>query len=60
MAHTEITGHFIGGKSDVSGSQKLERLDPATGEQMGYVMLADEKTVNAAVDASKIAYQEWR
>ena len=60
MAYTEITGHFIGGKSDVSGSEKLERLDPATGEQMGYVTLADEQTVNAAVDASKIAYEDWR
>ena len=60
MAQAEITGHFIGGKPDMGGSRKLERFDPATGEQMGYVALADETTVNAAVDSSKNAYQDWR
>ena len=60
MAQTEITGHFIGGKPDASGSQKLERFDPATGEQMGYVVLADETTVKTAVESSKTAYQDWR
>ena len=60
MAQTEITGHFIGGKPDTSGSQKLERFDPATGEQMGYVVLADETTVKTAVESSKTAYQDWR
>ena len=60
MAQAEITGHFIGGKPDMGGARKLERFDPATGEQMGYVALADETTVNAAVDSSKNAYQDWR
>ncbi len=60
LAATEITGHFVGGKPDGTGSKKLERFDPATGEKIGYVMLADETTVNAAVESSISAFQEWR
>ena len=60
LAATEITGHFVGGKPDGTGSKKLERFDPATGEQIGYVTLANETAVNAAVESSISAFQEWR
>ncbi len=60
VAVTEITGHFIGGKPNARGSRKLERFDPATGEQIGYVTLANETAVNATVESSISAFKEWR
>ena len=60
LTQTGITGHFIAGRPDTGGSRRLERFDPATGEQMGYVTLGDESTINTAVDSSSNAYQDWR
>ncbi|MCH2337415.1 MAG: CoA-acylating methylmalonate-semialdehyde dehydrogenase, partial [Pseudomonadales bacterium] len=60
LTQTGITRHFIAGRPETGGSRRLERFDPATGEQMGYVTLGDESTVNTAVDSSSNAYQDWR
>mgnify|MGYP001815363141 FL=1 len=53
--------HWIDGKIVESSSGRSSALfNPATGEQTGAVDMATVGEVDAAVDAAKAAFPEWR
>jgi malonate-semialdehyde dehydrogenase (acetylating)/methylmalonate-semialdehyde dehydrogenase len=53
--------HYINGRwADAHASEWREVLNPATGESLGSVPMADAADVNAAVDAAAAAFPEWR
>ncbi|MBT4162421.1 MAG: CoA-acylating methylmalonate-semialdehyde dehydrogenase [Gammaproteobacteria bacterium] len=52
--------HFIDGKRISGGTQSISVTDPATGNQVASVAVADSRTVNAAVDSATAAHQHWK
>lgn len=58
MANYQVT-HFIQGKSVQSSGKTLDLTNPATGEVIGNVILADKKIVDQAVAAAKSAFTTW-
>jgi malonate-semialdehyde dehydrogenase (acetylating)/methylmalonate-semialdehyde dehydrogenase len=53
--------NFVGGQPVRARTQeRLEVLDPATGEVLGLVPLCGDTDVEAAVRAAATAYQSWR
>ncbi|MEW6255321.1 MAG: CoA-acylating methylmalonate-semialdehyde dehydrogenase [Pseudomonadota bacterium] len=53
-------GHFISGKSvGTSGGAGAATFNPATGEQIGTVLLADAALVDEAVSAAAAAFPAW-
>ncbi len=55
-----VVDHFIDGAIVAGGRRHGERINPATGEIIGTVALADVETVNRAVMASTRAAAHWR
>lgn len=51
--------HFINGKTLISGSKKLDVYNPAQGEKIGVVGVADQAIVEQAVLAAKTAFGAW-
>ena len=52
--------HFIGGKVVPGESGRKQAVfNPATGEQIGEVMLASKAEVDKAVDAAQAALPGW-
>ncbi|MFD1703888.1 CoA-acylating methylmalonate-semialdehyde dehydrogenase [Methylopila henanensis] len=51
--------HFIGGARRDGSGRSAAVFNPATGEQTGAVALADEATVDAAVQAALKAFPAW-
>lgn len=51
--------HFINGRLVTSEGRALEIFNPATGDVIGQTMVADSKTVNAAVYAAQEAFLSW-
>ena len=65
MSSTEFSykprGLYIGGKwVDGVGGKSLVTVNPATGDRLGEVPLADGRDVDAAVEAAKRGAAEWR
>lgn len=60
---TKFYKHFIGGQwvESISG-ETFETTDPSTGEVIGKVALGDDKDIDAAVKAARVAFEspEWR
>jgi len=54
-----LIGHSIGGKLVNNGNRRLPVFNPATGDVAGEVDLADNATVNAAVEAARAAFPSW-
>jgi len=53
-------GQFINGKSLVDNSlQILDIRNPATGEIIGEVQLANNSIINNAVETAKVAFEQW-
>ncbi|HTS06020.1 MAG TPA: aldehyde dehydrogenase family protein, partial [Candidatus Eisenbacteria bacterium] len=53
--------HYINGRwADAHASEWREVVNPATGEVLASVPLADSSDVNAAVEAAAAAFPEWR
>ena len=53
--------NFIGGKwVDSSATEWLDDTNPATGEKIARVPLSPKEDVDAAVQAAKAAWEEWR
>ncbi len=52
-------GHFIGGRIVDAGARKGEVFNPATGEVSARVLMADQATVAAAVQAAAAAWPRW-
>lgn len=57
MAYT--VEHYINGRLIPSEGKKLPLFNPATGDTIGQVLVADNKIVNLAVEAAKSAFQAW-
>jgi malonate-semialdehyde dehydrogenase (acetylating)/methylmalonate-semialdehyde dehydrogenase len=54
-------GNFVGGRVvDAQADERLEVLDPATGEVLGHVPLCGPAEVDQAVSAAAAAYESWR
>jgi acyl-CoA reductase-like NAD-dependent aldehyde dehydrogenase len=52
--------HLIAGRLDAGSSDTLVVVDPATGEPVSRIPLADAATVDAAVRAARAAQPGWR
>ena len=53
--------NFINGRwTDSSASEWRDVINPATGETLAQVPLADAQEVNQAVEAAAVAFPEWR
>eukprot|EP00802_Teleaulax_amphioxeia_P013871 Tamp_13926.p1 GENE.Tamp_13926~~Tamp_13926.p1 ORF type:complete len:488 (+),score=104.37 Tamp_13926:92-1465(+) len=57
----ETLPHWVGGRKVFApaGARLMPKLDPATGELLCRVPVADETTVDAAVGAAREAFGEW-
>ncbi len=56
----QTIGHFIAGKPDAApGAPSAATFNPATGEQIGNVLLGDAAVVERAVSAAAAAFPAW-
>lgn len=51
--------HFINGVKVASKGKKLDIYNPASGAVQGYIHVANEEIITAAVEAAKSAYFSW-
>lgn len=58
-AHVTQVAHFIDGRSNEGGERRAPVFNPATGEVIGAVQLADAATVDTAVQAAVRAFAAW-
>lgn len=56
---TYQVAHFIQGKAISNNEKKLNIFNPATGEVIGDVVVADKLTVEQAVQAAKNSFSAW-
>ncbi|MBO3746690.1 CoA-acylating methylmalonate-semialdehyde dehydrogenase [Streptosporangiaceae bacterium NEAU-GS5] len=56
----KLVSHWIDGASAVTGGRTSDVFNPATGAVSGQADLADEATVDRAVEAAKRAFPAWR
>jgi malonate-semialdehyde dehydrogenase (acetylating)/methylmalonate-semialdehyde dehydrogenase len=56
----ETVGHFIGGRKETGEGRSQDVFNPATGQVVRRVALADRTTVEAAIAAAEAAFPEWR
>lgn len=56
---TYQVSHFINGKKLPITGKTLDIYNPATGEVVGQVALADKKIIDSAVSAAKSAFVNW-
>jgi malonate-semialdehyde dehydrogenase (acetylating) / methylmalonate-semialdehyde dehydrogenase len=54
-----IIPHYINGQENHKGQKTSEIFNPATGEIIAKVLIADLDVINTAVEAAKIAQQSW-
>ncbi len=59
-SHTQILGHFIGGKHVADGERTQPVFDPATGIPSKRVALASATTVEEAIASAQAAFPAWR
>lgn len=52
--------HFIAGKNTAAGARKSPVFNPATGEHIADVALADAEVVDTAIAAAKQAFAAWQ
>ncbi|MCH7382674.1 CoA-acylating methylmalonate-semialdehyde dehydrogenase [Acinetobacter dispersus] len=57
---TQVIGHFINGKVVSKTSKRQPVYNPATGEVSKFVEIADQQTVNEAIQAAERAFPAWR
>src|SRR6266446_9766652 len=57
---TRLTNYINGQWMDSHASEWRDVINPATGETLAQVPLADAAEVNAAVEAASAAFPEWR
>lgn len=56
---TYQVSHFIDGKEVKTTGNSLDLYNPATGETIGTVVLADKKIIDEAISAAKKAFPAW-
>lgn len=54
-----VIPHLINGKKIVNGNRKLPVYNPALGQQIGEVCVADQQLVNEAVATAQQAFRTW-
>ena len=60
MQTSETTSHLIGGaKVPSTGEEGIEILNPATGDQVGYIPAGTAEDAKAAVAAAREALPGW-
>lgn len=59
MNDTAVLEAWIGGRPFVATGDTFETINPASGASLGQVRAADEKTVQAAVDAAREGLAVW-
>ncbi|HSC69677.1 MAG TPA: CoA-acylating methylmalonate-semialdehyde dehydrogenase, partial [Cellvibrio sp.] len=52
--------HFIAGKNTAAGARRAPVFNPATGEHIADVALADAEVVDSAIAAAKQAFASWQ
>ena len=58
---TRTLKNYIGGRwVDAEGAETIDVTNPATGEVLGQVPLSTPDQVDAAVQAARAAFPEWR
>ena len=57
---TPVIGHFINGKPVADSVNTQAVYDPARGEVVRHVALADRQTVEQAIEAAHAAFPAWR
>ncbi len=57
---THVVGHFIGGEAVPDSAHTQAVYNPATGEVVRHVALADKATVEQAIEAAAAAFPAWR
>jgi malonate-semialdehyde dehydrogenase (acetylating)/methylmalonate-semialdehyde dehydrogenase len=55
----QTVGHHIAGRGEPGGTRSSPLYNPATGQTLGKVLLADAATVNRAVAAAVAAFPAW-
>jgi malonate-semialdehyde dehydrogenase (acetylating)/methylmalonate-semialdehyde dehydrogenase len=55
-----VVGHFIGGQRVAGTGRMQDVFNPATGQAVRQVALADRATVERAIAAAEAAYPAWR
>lgn len=56
----DLMNYVDGSWQSVKSNKGREVINPATGEQVGYVSYSDTKEVDKAVSTAQEAYEEWR
>lgn len=51
--------HFINGQTVKNQSRKLDIFNPATGDAIAYLQVADQQIVNQAVQSAQTAFASW-
>jgi aldehyde dehydrogenase (NAD+) len=54
-----MSGHWIGGEHVAGGNERIDVIDPATGEVVAAVPAGTPGDVDRAVTAAQAAYREW-
>jgi len=57
---TSVIGHFIGGEEVADSANTQAVYNPATGEVVRHVALADKATMEKAIEAAAAAFPAWR
>ena len=55
-----VVGHLIGGETVADTGRTAPVYNPATGEITKYVAMANQATIEQAIDKAKAAYPQWR
>ncbi|MEO8798963.1 MAG: aldehyde dehydrogenase family protein, partial [Polyangiaceae bacterium] len=55
-----VVGHWIDGKTVLGSGRSQDVFDPAVGKPTKRVLLAEKKTVEAAIASAEKAYPAWR
>lgn len=55
----DLARHWIGGEHVAGGTERIEVIDPATGEAVAAVPAGTAADVDAAVTAARAAFHEW-
>ncbi len=55
-----VVGHWIDGKTVLGSPRSQDVFDPAVGKPTKRVLLAEKKTVEAAISSAEKAYPAWR
>ncbi|WP_300015931.1 aldehyde dehydrogenase family protein [Pseudonocardia sp.] len=55
----DTSGHWIGGSPDAGEGERIEVIDPATGQAVASVPAGSANDVDRAVAAARTAFREW-